>query len=63
MEENELPMKLDYCYYCEGFVSIHKYHNVCLILLLGPFGLFFSKRICNHCGNRTYKRLYERNKE
>jgi len=43
-------MKLDYCYYCDGFVSTHKKY------IMWGFLTFKIKRVCNTCGNKTYKR-------
>lgn len=53
-------MKLDYCYYCEAFVSTHKHYN---ILGFFTFGIIGFKRVCNHCGYKTYKRKYSRGKK
>ena len=50
-------MKLDCCYYCDGFVSTHKHNNIMVkFLTLGSSG---SQRVCNNCGNKTYKRKYK----
>ncbi len=53
-------MKLDYCYYCDGFVTTHKHYNMLGFL---TFGLIGFKRVCNHCGYKTYKRKFKHNLE
>jgi hypothetical protein len=53
-------MKLDYCYQCDTFVSTQKRYNVLGIM---SFGLFGFAKVCNHCGSKTYKRRYNREKK
>lgn len=53
-------MKLDRCPYCEAFVSTRKKIDWCLFFFIGFFAALFPKRICIHCGSKTYKIRYKK---